>query len=61
MNLAVQEYLKNNSLEDLTNEYGIKVREYDDRIVLNYNMIDTPGGKKFDPIIRECRGLILHR
>jgi len=57
--LEVQKYLRNHKLEDLKNEYGIKYTLYDDRVVLNYSQINTPGGKKFHPIIRECRALIL--
>jgi len=54
--MLIQEYLKDNTLEDLENEFGIKNRLYDDRVVLNYSQIDSP---KNDPIVRECRGLIL--
>ena len=54
--LNVQEYLENNTLEDLESEFGIVVTRYDDRVVLNYSQIDSP---KFHPICDECRGLIL--
>lgn len=55
--LHVQEYLKTHTLEQLTEELGIKVTKYDDRVGLNYSQIDSP---KFHPIVRECRSLILH-
>lgn len=54
--LKVQEYLKENSLEKLTEEFGIKIREYDDRVCLNYCMLNSP---KHNDITKECRGLIL--
>lgn len=54
--LKVQEYLKNNPIENLEKDFGIVVRKYDDRIVLNYSQIDS---KKFVPESDECRGLIL--
>jgi hypothetical protein len=54
--MKVIEYLNKYGLEKLQEELAIKVREYPDRIVLNYNQIDSP---KFHPIVRECRGLIL--
>ena len=54
--LKVVEYLKANDLQALKDNYSIIVREYDDRVVLNYDQIDSP---KFDPIVQECRGLIL--
>ena len=50
--------MKNNTYEDLTKEFGIKVNEYDDRVVLNYSQIDSP---KHDPIVKECRALILSK
>ena len=54
--LNVQKYLMNNSLEDLENEFGIVIKRYDDRVVLNYSQISSP---KFNPICDECRALIL--
>jgi hypothetical protein len=54
--LKVIDYIRANGLEALKDNLGIEVREYPDRIVLNYSQIDSP---KFDPIVRECRGLIL--
>ena len=54
--MKVIEYIQNNGLEALKENKAIKVREYDDRIVLNYNQIDSP---KFDKTTQECRGLIL--
>lgn len=46
-------------LQRLEEELGIKAKVYHDRniFVLNYNQIESP---KTDPIVRECRGLILN-
>jgi hypothetical protein len=55
--MKVIEYLNKFGIEKLKEEpLSIKVREYDDRIVLNYDQINSP---KYHPIVRECRGLIL--
>lgn len=56
--LKVQEYLQTHSYEDLETEFGIKAKVYDDRVVLNYSQIDSP---KHNPIVKECRALILSR
>ena len=42
----------------LTEVYGIKVKDYPEHnlVVLNYDQIDSP---KMEPIVQECRGLIL--
>jgi hypothetical protein len=44
------------ALERLKEKLSIVVRQYDDRVVLNYSQIETP---KMDPMGWECRGLIL--
>lgn len=63
--MYVQEYLKGASeycctkeeaLSELEKDFGIKSKIYDDFVVLNYSQIDSP---KTDPIVLECRGLIL--
>lgn len=56
--MEVIKYLKNHSYEDLNKEFGIDVKKYNDRVVLNYNQINSP---KFHPIVKECRGLILSK
>lgn len=42
----------------LTEVYGIKVKDYLEHglVVLNYDQIDSP---KMEPVVQECRGLIL--
>lgn len=57
------EFLKANGKDfsKLTESFGIKVKTYEDILlptlyVLNYDQIESP---KTDPIVMECRGLIL--
>jgi tRNA splicing ligase len=58
--LNVQEFLleNQNGLELLKVEpYNLDIKEYESGlVVLNYNQINSP---KYDPIVMECRGLIL--
>ena len=56
--LKVVKYLKEHGIEKLKSELGIKVKEYPDLLVLNYDQIESP---KSNPIVSECRGLILDR
>jgi hypothetical protein len=44
------------ALSRLTDRFAIKVNKYDDRVVLNYDMIESP---KHEKIACECRALIL--
>jgi hypothetical protein len=58
--MAVQSYLRGNgTLEMLESELAVKaVRhlQHSSLVLLKYNQIDSP---KSDPIVRECRGVIL--
>ena len=54
--MKVIEFIKQNGLEALTEQLAISVKKVDDLLVLNYNQIDSP---KTDPIVMECRSLIL--
>ena len=54
--LAVQQFLANNTLDDLANQFGIKVKLYDNFVGLNYDQIESP---KTHPITVECRSLKL--
>lgn len=65
--LKTQEYLSDlvksgltvdQALVELTSEFGIKVRDYDNYVLLDYSMIDSP---KMHPIVIECRSLILSK
>lgn len=53
-----QDYLRHSSLEDLSNNYGIKCNVCDALgvVSLNYSMIDSDMSQQ---ICQECRGLIL--
>jgi hypothetical protein len=56
--MLIQDYLKHNSLESLKENYGISYNFYEDLVCLNYSQIDSV---KTDPIVMECRGLILEK
>lgn len=57
MILEVQKYLRSGkTLEDLSNELGIKANILGDLVLLNYSQIDSP---KAHPIVMECRALVL--
>lgn len=59
MKLNVQRYLRDGkTLADLEADLGIKSSEYGNLVVLNYNQIESP---KTDPIVRECRQLVLEK
>lgn len=53
--MNIKKKIQNNGIEAL-DDLGIKVREYPDRYVLNYDQI---AATKTDPLVMECRGLIL--
>jgi T4 RnlA family RNA ligase len=53
--LHVQEYLKNHTYDDLKEEFDIRHKLYDDRVIFKYG-VKSP---KYHPIVMECRGLIL--
>lgn len=57
--LKIQEYLRSGkTLVTLKSELGIEYNEYGSLVILNYSQIDSP---KTDPIVLECRGLILEK
>ena len=58
MKMQVQKYLEDNGLQALVDEFNMVVTDYPDRVVLNYNQIDSP---RFHPICDECRALILRK
>jgi hypothetical protein len=57
--LKVQEFLQTKTFDDLNAELGIVVKRHDTLplCIVNYDQIDSP---KTHPIVRECRGLVLH-
>lgn len=56
--MKVIDFIKENGFNALTEELGIKVKYYDDCVVLNYSQINSP---KTHPVVCECRGLILNK
>jgi hypothetical protein len=56
--LEVQKFLKENSVEELINQFSIKVKHYpeDGLLLLNYDQLKSP---KTHPVVMECRSLIL--
>ncbi len=52
------EFINQHGLAELTNQLGIKVREYGDIVVLNYDQIESP---KSHPVVMECRSLALYK
>lgn len=60
--LSVQTYLRERSMdfEQLSKTYGISCvfSETDNRVILNYSMIDSPKDSK---LVSECRGLTLDK
>jgi hypothetical protein len=62
--LEVQKYLlqNNGDFNKLSDEFGIIVNNHptDKRTILNYCQIDSYK-HRFNPIVRECRGLVLNR
>lgn len=54
--MQVIEFIKQNGLQALTEQFAISVKQTDDLLMLNYNQIDSP---KTHPIVQECRSLIL--
>jgi hypothetical protein len=56
--MKVIDFIKYNGIPALVEKYKIKVKDYTDRVVLNYDQIESP---RFDPIVDECRALILKK
>tara|TARA_R110000824_G_scaffold12226_6_gene53535 strand:- start:3866 stop:5113 length:1248 start_codon:yes stop_codon:yes gene_type:complete len=56
--MKVIDYLSSHTIDQLKEEFSIIVTDYPDRVVLNYNQIDSP---RFHPIVDECRALILRK
>lgn len=54
--MNVLKYLQTHTLEELSTTFGIKVKDYQHFIGLNYSQIESP---KSDPITIECRSLKL--
>lgn len=57
--LNCQRYLREFSIEQLSQELGIKVVKHPTLplMIMNYDQIDSP---KTHPVVKECRGSVLH-
>lgn len=57
--LKVQEFLQKNTIDDLSQQLGVKASKHETLplVILNYDQIESP---KTHEIVRECRGLVLH-
>lgn len=58
--LAIQTYLLNNGLEKTINDFSLKTREYDHKILLKYDQLVSPTLMAL-PEMQDCRGIILER
>jgi len=59
MKLFIQKYLAEHTLEELTEQYAIRVKrhsQYPNLVHFKYNQISSPLS---EPIVQECRGIIL--
>jgi hypothetical protein len=56
--MQITQFIKDHGLAALTEQFGITIGEYPDYVVLNYSQIDSP---KHNPMVDECRALILDR
>ena len=57
--MHVIKYLKEHGISKLQEELSIKVRNYDNGLmVLNYHQLNSPSSH---PIVKECRSLILDK
>jgi len=56
--MKVQKFLKEYGLAELQKQFAIVVTDYPDRVVLNYNQIESP---RFVSLVDECRALILRK
>lgn len=58
--MIIQDYLRNGgTIQELQDKYGIHVNphpEYPNLVLFKYDQIDSPMG---EPLVQECRGLIL--
>lgn len=56
--MLVQDYIKQNGLDKLIEEYSIRTCFHESLplVILNYDQLESP---KTDPIVSECRGLVL--
>jgi hypothetical protein len=57
--MILQDFLRSNSIEDLTTKYAVKTNRhplYNNLVLFKYDMIESPMA---EAIVQECRGVIL--
>jgi hypothetical protein len=52
------EYIKENGLNNLLEEFNLKAVDYDHKVLIKYNQIESDFSQE---IVQECRGLILEK
>lgn len=55
---VVKDYILEHGFESLSEDLGIKVKEYENFYCLDYSQIDSP---KTHPVVMECRGAIIDK
>lgn len=56
--LKVVKYIKDYGLDKTINDFKLVCKDYGNKILLKYNQIESPMS---EPIVQECRGLILEK
>jgi hypothetical protein len=58
--LTIQKYIIENGFEKTVNDFQLKVREYDNKVLMKYNQLSAPT-LMANIEVQECRGLILEK
>lgn len=58
--LAIQKYIIENGFEKAVNDFQLKVREYNNKVLLKYDQLSAPT-LMANIEVQECRGLILEK
>ncbi len=58
--LKIQEYLLEHGLEKTIEDFSLKIKEYEQKILLKYDQLVSPTLMSF-PEIQDCRGIILEK
>lgn len=58
--LAIQKYIIENGFEKAVNDFQLKVREYDNKVLFKYDQLSAPT-LMANIEVQECRGLILEK
>lgn len=56
--LKVIKHIKKHGIENTVAKFKLKIKEYDQKVLLKYDQIDSPMG---EAIVQECRGIILEK